>query len=274
MLVLMGIVGLIGCTPGDGILFEEEETLAAGTDWTTDAWADPTPATVTSETTDPKWDGASIRIISPDPADIVQLNNDQIYVAELVDAEGEPLALGDAELAWFSSVDLDFWGDTLQFTSNSLAIGDHELTVVADLPNGDRIAHSIGGVRVQSEYAGTYSGLFSVDGEVQGFVITCTGVGSVNFGLLGSLGVGDGDCLVSLLGIDVPLTWVFDLENDGTGVIGGTAGVDLAGFFTYNFPAEGSLDPEGAGLTLSVDGTIPFVGPLSAFLNAPRTSLD
>ena len=78
-------------------------------------------------------------------------------------------------MQWFSSLDPDFESDRLAFDAEGLDLGTHALTIVVDLPNGDRVAHSVAGVKVQSEIAGTYAGLFSVDGTVNNITITCTG---------------------------------------------------------------------------------------------------
>ena len=45
----------------------------------------------------------------------------------------------------------------------SRSVGTHTILAQTELPNGDRLAYAIGGVWVQHEDAGTYSGEFQVD---------------------------------------------------------------------------------------------------------------
>jgi len=247
-----------------------QTTPAPGTGWT-DApyatWSEPTTGPDLSV-----YDDAWARIVSPLPGDVLDYEQPAHFEVIVRNPAGDELA-PDA-VFWQSDSDPDFNGSQQSFDSDALDLGLHDLTVLVDLPNGHRVAHSIADVRVQSEYAGVYAGLFSVDGTVNGLTITCTGSALVDVGRQGVIGTGDADCLVSLLGIDVPMTWVFDLENID-GEVSGTGGVDLLGFFTYDIPVTGgTLEPEAGGLQVDFSGPIPFIGELSAFLDAQRVSLD
>lgn len=275
----IALSSLAACGPGsvqlesaDGpaslVTTEVPEPAPPGTGWT-DApyatWSEPTESDDLSA-----YDGAWARIVSPLPGDIVPLDEPQLYEVIVRNPAGDELA--PEAVFWQSSADPDFYGDAASFESDTLTLGTHDLTVLVDLPNGTRVAHSVSNVKVQSLYAGTYAGLFSVDGTVNNITITCTGAALVDVGTQGVIGTGDADCLVSLLGIDVPMNWLFDLENID-GEVTGTGGVDLLGFFTYDIPVTGgSIDPEGKGLQVDFAGPIPFIGELSAFLDAPRVA--
>lgn len=241
-----------------------------GTGFETGPWEDPTePA---PEVDDPLYDGAYARIVSPRAGDVIPSGEPFSYEVGVYAADGT--ALEGSGVEWYASDDPDFTSDQMVFETDSLAVGTHEITAIVDLPNGDRLAHGVGGVKVQSAYSGTYGGLFSVDGSVTQITISCSGSAVIVVGPFGDLGEGSGDCLVSLLGLDVPMTWLFTLENDA-GTLTGSAGVDLLGFFTYDIPMTGgTVDPEGTGLALDFAGPIPFIGNLSAFLEAPRISLE
>ena len=239
-------------------------------------WTDAPYATWSDgETTAPDlsaYDGAWARIVSPMPGEVLPWDEPVLYEVIVRNPAGDDLP-ADA-VFWQSNSDPDFTGTEASFESSDLELGRHDLTVLVDLPNGRRVAHSIADVRVQSAAAGTYAGLFSVDGTVNNITITCTGAAIVDIGNQGAIGTGDADCLVSLLGIDVPMSWLFDLEQ-ADGEVTGTGGVDLLGFFTYDIPVTGgTLDLDSERLEVDFAGPIPFVGDLTAFLDASRVSLD
>lgn len=259
-----------GCAPG--VLHVEEPPPPAdptGSGFVTSPWEQPT-------STEPEdhsaYDGAYARIVAPTAASVLPWHEPTRFEVEVRSATGEVLPAG--EVQWIASGDPDFEGTgEASFVDDTLKLGTHELMAIVQLPNGDAVAHSVGDVRVQSGYAGTYAGLFSVDGTVTQLTITCTGAAALVVGQQGVLGEGDGDCLVSILGIDVPMTWDFALENLD-GVVGGDAGVDLLGFFSYRVPATGILDPQGVGFDVTFEADIPLIGTISAFLAAPRISLE
>lgn len=267
---------LAACAPGGLSVPEVDDPTVAptgtSTGWFTEPWEDPggPPAEEPPDWSD--WEGVFARIVHPATGEVILTGQPYTYEVELRHPDGRLMTPSAVE--WYASGDLDFWSDQRTFESDALAMGNHTLTSILTLPSGEKVAHSIAGVRVQSRQAGTYAGLFSVDGTVNAITITCTGAALISVGAVGDLGEGDGDCLVSLLGIDVPMSWVFDLEIAPNGVVTGSGGVDLLGIFSYDIPAEGMVDPEGAGFDVSFDGNIPFIGTLSAFLEAERVSLD
>ena len=265
---------LLGCGPGAGVLIDEDGTpilttdepvdTAIGTGWTDDPWA----WTQTEPEIDASlYEGAYARIVEPLSGAVVPWGELQTYTVEVRTPDGRVIT--PTAVQWLSSADVDFYGDEASFETDSLELGVHTLTVLADLPTGARLAHSIADVRVQHPSAGTYAGLFSVDGTVQGITITCTGAALLEIGAQGVLADGDGDCLVSLLGVDIPMVWLFALENQA-GVIGGVAGVDLFGLFTYDIPVTGGSLSDDGRLEVDFAGPIPFVGELAAFLDVQR----
>lgn len=266
-------VVLVGCR-GDAVVVDPPVELPydpdAGSGFVTSPWED--PATTAPPTDDAIYEGARVRILTPAPGEVVSLGEPYRYEAEVYLADGTSFA--PAAVQWFASGDPDFDATELAFTSDALAVGPQDLTVVADLPNGDRVAHSVGGVRVQSPITGTYAGLFSVSGAVGQITITCTGAAVIAIDEPGQVGEGDGDCIVSLLAASVPMTWDFTLDAAGTELTG-EASVNLVGIFSYDVPmTAGTVDPAGDGLELEFAATIPLVGDLSASLGAERVSLD
>jgi len=274
------LVSLSACSTSAAVLIDEDTApppvdTGTGTPLDTalgEGWTDEASAW-TEEDTEPDfsaYEGAYARIVSPQAGSLVPIGELQTYTVEVRSPDGQLLT--PTGVIWQSNIDPDFQGTEASFETDAIDPGVHTLTALVDLPNGVRLAHSVAGVRVQDPAAGVYAGLFSVDGTVNRITITCTGNALVAFGDLGFVGEGDADCLVSLLGVDVPMTWLFDLENDG-GVIHGTGGVDLLGWFTYDIPvSEGTLDADAGTLKVDFDGPIPFIGELSAFLDAQRVA--
>jgi hypothetical protein len=269
--ILIGVLALAGCEPGGAAIQvpEPEATTAEGEGWFDEPWE--TPGTVGTEPDWSAYDDATVEIVSPQPGETVPWGESYPYEAVVTNPAGDVLSV-DA-VTWTARDDLDFHGEALAFDDDGLGVGMHEVSVVVDLPSGDRLGHTVGGVRVQSPWAGTYAGLFKVDGTVNNITIACTGSGTVVFGPLGQLGTGGADCVVSLLAISIPMTWNLELENTD-GVITGTGGVELVGIFTWDLPADGVIDPITQTADVSFEGPIPFIGSLSASFEAPRISLD
>ncbi|HHO52625.1 MAG TPA: hypothetical protein ENK18_17580 [Deltaproteobacteria bacterium] len=262
--------GLASCAPGSLWIEEGGEVPdPTGSGFVTSPWEQPSDTAAL----DPAlYEGAYARIVSPAAAAVLSWHEPTRFEVEVRSAVGEVLPAGPVQ--WIASDDPDFEGNgEASFVDDTLELGTHEIMAIAHLPGGSTAAHSVGDVRVQSGYAGTYAGLFSVDGTVTQITITCTGAAVLVVGQQGVLGEGDGDCLVSILGIDVPMSWDFALENLD-GVVSGDAGVDLIGFFSYRVPATGTLDPQGDGFDVTFEADIPLIGTISAFLSAPRISLE
>lgn len=264
---------LVGCAPGtiavDGL------DAVPGEGWADEPWASNDTGDTTPETTLP-WDEATLRIASPKSATVLPLGELHHFEVELTGPSGIVLPTDDVDVVWTSNQDISWLGIGPSFDDDGLDAGIHSLTAKATLPDGTTAAHTVGAVLVQSEFSGTYAGLYSVDVIVAGLSVPCTGATTVLVEPPGDLGYGEGECLVSipLLGGDIALTWVFDLEIDVDGVVGGTIGVSAAGLFTYDFPAEGTVDPLGAGFDVTFAGSIPFVGDVDGFVEAPRVSIQ
>lgn len=259
----------IGCT-APAILIDDDGP-ATGTGWVDevplgDDPDDPEPFDPTP------WQGASFRIVEPTSGSLVRLGEPTVFRAELIGADGNPL---DADrITWTSSIDATWDGLGEQFEDDALAPGLHELTAIAELPTGDVFAHTIGGVRVQHELAGTYSGLFSATGTYQQLSFTCAGSANLAIDARGEVARGAGNCLASLVIFDLPLDFEFDLQVDpATGLVDGQAGAVLLFGIVYDFPTSGTATPDAIELTWG--GNVPFIDfGVDASLNAERVSLE
>lgn len=260
---------LSACDPGRGVLIDESR--GSGNGW----WDDlPDPGIDTGDpgNLDAIYGDATLRIVEPRAGTVIVFGEPTEFAVELLDGEGSPLPPGD--VTWSTSAS-EAWGSLGgAFTASDLPIGQQDLTAVAKLPNGDRLSHTIGGLRVQSIYTGTYSGLFSADGAYNGLTFTCTGSATLSVNLAGDRATGAGNCITSLIIITLPLRFVFDVDVLPDGRLDGDAGADIFGLFTYNFPALGQMGPNGSGMALAWKGRVPFVLDVDATLSAPRISLD
>ena len=221
-----------------------------------------------------RYAGATLRIVEPSSGEFLPLGKNHEFVAELVSAEGEPIT--DAgPITWSSNVD-DQWvpAPELVFEDDTLDVGVHDITAEVTLPNGDRLAHTVGGILLQSEYAGIYAGTFTADVVTDEFTLGCAGSTLLVVDPFGEVVAGDASCIVSLFGYEVDLMFLFDLEND-EGEMEGSAAADLMGWYQLEFDAVGAVNDDGE-LTLEFGGDEGSSGFLdvSGGLVADRVSRD
>lgn len=221
--------------------------------------------------TDDDLAGSMLRIVEPRSADFIELEDAHRLVAELTNAEGEALDLDD--IVWATDLDPEWSEEGLEIADAALEPGVHEITAEIVLPNGDRLAHTIGGVRVQSRFAGTYAGLFSANVEAQGVQAPCSGSAVVVVDVRGEQATGDAACVAGLQGFELDLAFLIDLTNDN-GQVEGAAAADLFGFFQYDFPAEGTLDPDNGGLDITFGGNAFDQVIVDGRIQLPRVSLE
>lgn len=228
-------------------LDETTDDLPDDGDTTVDETTDDTDST-TDETTDSttqdfsEYDGATLVILSPSSGDFLLWEQSQEFSAAIYDVDGEPLDFDG--ITWTSDVDDGWDREGSAFSDDSLDVGTHALTATAELPNGDRLVYTIGGVLVQSEYAGTYTGSVDIEGAYTGYAIGCSGAALLYIDAYGEEAWGDASCLISVLGFDLDMAFLFDLEND-YGDLNGDASVDISGWFEWPFEMDADLTEEG-----------------------------
>mgnify|MGYP003393881651 CR=1 FL=1 len=201
--------------------------------------------TADTEALDAEWSDATLRIETPTSASFLPLGEPHTFKATVYGADGEPKDFPD--ITWASDIDTDWALVGQEMEDSTLSSGIHSLTAEARLPNGDRLASTIGGVLVQSIYAGVYVGELQVTaaGEYNGqeIAVGCAGPLTMVVDAEGEVATGDAGCLISLLGYDLDTTYVFDLGND-MGDITGEAAIDLT-LFQYGVETTGSLSEDG-----------------------------
>lgn len=264
--ILLGAL-LAGCAPGEISVDRLDDTWGEG--WATDPYATWTGTTTPSETT--AWDGAKLTVLSPAAGDVLFVGLSHHFEAVVTAPDGTVLPVED--IAWTSDQSANWFEVGAAFDTEDLPVGQHAFTAIATLPNGATLQHTVGAVRVQHAFAGTYAGLLDVGGTVVQVPISCVGAGLLVIDRYGEEGVGDGDCIVSILAVNVPLHLLYELDFDEAGAVSGTVGVDLLGWFTYNFDATGALDPS-ATLEVAFSGEVPLMGPLSGTSTLERISFD
>jgi hypothetical protein len=192
-------------------------------------------------------------------AEVLDLNGEPLDFDGIVwtsdQVEGEPIFLGksgEAELDW----------------------GIHAITATADLPNGDRLQYTVGGVRVQGRHTGVYAGNMNItiSGEYQGTPIEAACVGGLDFvvDMSGEILEGSGRCTLNLIVIgsfDVDYDLGADVDEDAAS---GEVSVDF-GFFPLGVGWDGEF-PEVDHLIGSFEGSV-FIGAMTGEIDAHRVSL-
>ncbi len=228
------------------------ETIATGSTGSTVIGATETTETTgsaeTSDTTD-AWDGARLEILSPASGDFLPLGEAAMFAAQVTDPDGEPLDQDD--ITWSCDLDADWSGEGAEFDDDTLDIGTYAFTAETVLPSGDRLATTIGGVRVQHENAGTYAGLMMVDMittyDKVDYTATCLGAATLVVDAAGEIAEGDSACTLSLMGYDIESDYLFDFEL-AEEEVGGEALIDFWSIYELPFEVSGEV---GDGLLVA-----------------------
>ena len=270
--------GLIAaCTDGGTVTaVGDDDTYGEGDDDTTgdDDTAVDDDTTGDDDTVDDEyWSQAELVVHSPESGAFFPLGTPVHLEADVLDGEG--LSTGWDDIHWTTDQDAVFeyvgaLGDVEDFP-----VGDHTITAKTELPNGDRLTYAVGGVLVQHEYAGVYAGTVNVgiDTQIQGYPVSASCIGSIDFVVdaYGETLNGTGSCIASVAGLfDLPLDLVIDGTIDGSAV-GGTLGVDVAGWFQLPSPFEGEFvasDQMQGSFYYDLSGTI-----VSGDIDAHRVAL-
>ncbi|MCP4809565.1 MAG: hypothetical protein GY913_07290 [Proteobacteria bacterium] len=207
------------------------------------------------------WADLSLVLESPASGDFIPMEDGGTFAAHLVNAEGELVEFD--ELTWTTNMSQDWVQIGSAIEDDTLAVGVHDITVTAELPTGDRLSHTVGGVLVQSHYAGTYSGDMKVNMAAQGYEVGCSGAATIYVDAYGELVQGASGCLLSLQGFEIDSDFVLAVQNDD-GVLSGDIAVTVYGYelpmeFSGDVTEDGLLTGEFAG---DVFGQAEFDGTL------------
>ncbi len=256
--LLTAALGLAGCVESSGVVVPADDDDVADDDDDDDD----------DDTVDTSmWDGSELVVHSPVSGTFVPLSDPMHLEGEVIDADGESTDFD--EIVWTTNQDEGFEyigaiGDVEDFP-----VGEHVIKATAELPNGDRLTYAVGGVLVQHEYAGVYSGTvnINIDMEFQGYPISANCVGATDFLVdpYGEMLEGSGACIASVMGmLDLDVSLIIEGEIYGE-LVDGTISIDVAGWFempaTFNgeFVASDELtasfeyDYSGVGIAGSID---------------------
>lgn len=284
-LAMVGLVMTAGCDEPTGtIQLGEPEAEAPVDSEPADQNGEPSPADTPpaaeeepgDESTDPpgadtpdepeidpeiaRYDGARLVVDAPEPAFVDADGDGLLHLAgRVVDPAGVTLPFED--LVW-TRVEggRELWvgreGDA------AIAFGTWTIEVEADLPNGDVLRATIGGVRVQAPRTGVYAGTVDIAATLNGLGVplttSCQGSLVFDVEMAGELIDGSGGCELVFLGVNL----TFGLEYDFVGEIAnpgaagdvvidaGFLGVPLAwgGLFRAGDVLAGSFQGFGIGL--------------------------
>ncbi len=223
----------------------------------------------------PEFDGATLQVSTPLSGAILLLDEDVEFEAVVLNSDGEVM---DFDLiSWTTDQDEEF-NEQGREVSATLGAGIHAITATAELPNGDRLQTTQGGVRVQGLHTGIYAGslVMELSGEFQGTPITTNCAGALDFvvDMEGQVIDGSGECALNLIvlgSLDVGYNVNGDIDEDDAA---GSVSVDV-GFFPLDLDWEGGFEGEddligtfgGAMMMFDMEGTIdahrlsPYVDP-------------
>lgn len=216
------------------------------------------------------YDGATLRIVQPESGGFVPLGEAYDFVAELRSADGDVLDTF-TEVTWQSDVDTAWSGDGLAFADETIDVGMHAITATAELPNGDRVAHTIGGVLVQAEEAGTYVGTFRATLTLQDLPLACAGAAIFVVEPYGEGVEGTAECLAAAGDFELPLDFTVVAEHTD-GAVDGVATARIIAF-DVEFPAQGTLGGGGPTIEMAFSGPV-LTSELSGAVAADRLNRD
>ncbi len=203
----------------------------------------------------PEFNGATLVVHSPAPAEIMYIEDGQHFTGEVLSADGEVMDFED--IVWTSSI-----VEETVFTGKDgdvdLDAGVHVVTATAELPNGDRLQYVVGGVRVQGRHTGVYAGSMNLtlSGDYQGTPISAACVGALDFiiDMQGEALDGQGGCTLA-----IPILGTIDVVYEVTGDVddpnvSGNIALDL-GFFDLPLAWDGGFEGDDV-MAASYEGSM------------------
>ena len=263
---------VLGCRSYESIDGSKLDSGPDTTDTSETDTGDSSPDTTDTGEADPVWDTAMLSILSPTSGAFVPMEEEADFEAVVRDTDGNDLKWD--EIDWTTSAD-DTWAYSGAAFTAPLEVGDHDITASTQLPNGDRLAMTVGGVLVQSAYAGTYTGTvyveITIDYKGTPYTVSCAGATTIIVDQYGETATGDSTCLVSLMGYDMDLALSLDAAND-EGTLDGEMAVSMI-LFDVGIAADGSVDEDGA-LEVSFADDVYGYADIAGSVDATRISRD
>jgi hypothetical protein len=227
------------------------------------------------EDVDERYEHAVLKVYEPVSGSIHAAGQPVAVAAEVLDPDGFPLPIKD--VVWRSDR-LDHVLHASMDGDLPLPVGVHEVSATVRLPDGGRLATTVGGVRVQSEATGIYVGetILRLEMEFEGQMVqpSCIAGLALTVDEAGErILPRGGSCKLELL------LFSFDLEYELSATIDaetveGTIVYDIAGFLKLPFEFEGTLSDGLFSASFEGDLTLPLVGTgwVEGSLNATRVT--
>lgn len=259
---MLSLVTLIlpACSPQYGVALKGDTLDESGVDTPVDEPEEEIPEDLTI------YEDAIIRIVQPTSGDFVAYGEPYTFEAVVTSPEGDTISVDGIE--WTSDADEAWAVAGLTAEDDSIDVGTHNITAEVVMPDGARIAHTIGGVLVQHESAGTYIGdmVLSLDASFGETPVgaSCVGAAVVVIDTYGETVDGSSECTLDLLGyasFDVAHGFEYELTDDE---LEGSALVAIPFLGELPFSSEGTLEDEtittvwegGFGETFQIDGVL------------------
>ena len=270
----------IGCGPDYGVAIDEGGLTEGVGSETNDEESDP------PENEDPEeeeglseeeiasFEGAMIHIVHPASGDFLAYGETHEFEAVIQTPEGELLDF--EEIDWISDADNAWMPSGGLFDDDTIDVGSHNISASAVLPDGSRVAHTVGGVLVQHEDAGTYVGdmIISLDMEYGGTPVgtSCIGSALLVVDAYGELAEGSSACTLDLLGyLTLEVNHSFEYALDETS-LEGDAFVEIPIFGGLPFASEGSI--EGGEIATSWAGGFADYADIAGTLEVSRLTRE
>lgn len=216
---------------------------------------------------DALYDVAQLEIFAPEAASIHAIGSSIFLWAQLRHPDGVLLSVDDIDIAWVAEGIEPTLLDTLE-GDIQLPPGVYDLSVVAHLPNGDRLQTTVGDIRVQAPWTGLYSGNVAlvIAIEFQGFPVAprCDGPLEILVGLDGqNFEAESGECTLDVFITTFDASYSIEAEIDDAGIVTGTINfVFQAPTGPFEIPIEwtGAFTDGAFGAGLAGSVSIPLFG--------------
>ena len=262
---------LVGCAPDYGVKVPTAALSGSMVDTEEDTQGEDES---TSEDEDEEeeedlwmYENAMIRIVEPESGSFLPWDEDNDFVAVIETPDGDEIPFDEVE--WRSDADENWDLSGADVTDDSIDVGKHNITAEVTLPNGNRLAYTVGGILVQHEDAGTYVGdmVISMDASVGDTPVgtSCVGAAIIQVDEYGELATGDSACTLDLLGyatFEVDHGFEYELDDED---LDGSAFVNIPFVgFALPFGSDGSIEDGFISTTweggvadfLSIDGSL------------------
>lgn len=213
---------------------------------------------------EPTPTGVRIEVFEPESPSIHYIGDTVPLLAEVRDIVELPFPYED--IVWQA----EGYGPTLLVGPEGdveLPPGPYDITATARLDNGDHLVATVGGVRVQARWTGTYAGETSMvmAAMFAGLPISprCVGALTLRVDYDGEqVEIGGGTCTLNavILSFDATYELTGSFSN---GVGSGTIDYDLGGLFAISFDWTGAFVEDGFLGSFAGDVSFPLVGDIA-----------